>query len=136
MLSTIVNGEWKRQHDVDTTGGPLVLTLHDSTKKDNPKWCQNPQYHLKVDDLESLEELHLKLVLRRKDKVNQGGGGTILHGTPGHGRSTNANSTPSAAGEVKEPPAIGLVICKAEENEDPIKVLIICSHHIAVRQRQ
>lgn len=121
VITTVTSGEWKRVHDTDTTGGPLMLISHENVRKDNPKWCQNPQYHLKVNDLESLEELHLKIVLRRKDKITQPAGGTIMHGAPGHSRSTNANQAPAASGEPKEAPNIGMVICKAETNEDPTK---------------
>jgi hypothetical protein len=124
ICSALVSGEWKRTPEVDTTGGPLVLSLHDNVKKDNPKWCQNPQFHLKVNDLVSLDELHIKIIVRRKDKVSAApGGGTILHGAPGHsGRTTNAHSGGGAAGgDAKEPPGLGLVICQAETNEDPTK---------------
>lgn len=123
LVTTIVSGEWKRQHDVDTTGGPLVLNLGDGTKKDNPKWCQNPQFHLKVNDLETLDDLHIKIVLRRKDKITHAPNATMMHGTPGHSRATNAASAQIAA-ETKEPPQLGLVICKAETNEDPTKKVV------------
>ncbi len=63
-------GEWRKVGDLDTTGGPL-RTLHaaDGTHRENPKWCQNPQFHLAVVDPFSKDEIYLKVVLRRTDNT-------------------------------------------------------------------
>lgn len=120
LLSQIVTGEWRKHGDTDTTGGSLVIGGIDGEKKrDNPKWCQNPQYHIKVDDLESLDDLHIKIILRRKDKpVNEHH--TSMIG--GHSRQSHAGTT-GVSGEVIIP-GIGMVVCKATTNEDPTKKII------------
>ena len=119
LLSQIVTGEWRKYGELDTTGGGLTIGGSEGEKKrDNPKWCQNPQYHIKVDNLESLEDLHIKLILRRKDKpVNE-------HQTMigGHNRQSHVGAS-GAGGEVIIP-GIGMVVCKATTNEDPTKKII------------
>lgn len=76
-------GEWRKTVDMDTTGGPVhIIQTQPSDdkvavelnkeillkKKENTKWCQNPQYHLEVTNPYSKEELYIKVVLKRTDK--------------------------------------------------------------------
>jgi hypothetical protein len=96
-----------------------VVTQHDGSVRDNPKWCQNPQYHIKVNDLETLDDLHLKIILRRKDKIQTAPAHSTTIHVPSHGSRTTNASTPHV--ETKEAPNIGFVVCKAETNEDPTK---------------
>jgi hypothetical protein len=90
------SGEWRRIGDLDTTGGPPLVTQDKSGPAgafvdptappssagagnvtvlvDNSKWCQNPQYHLEVINPYAKEDIHLKIVVRRTDKsVEQSG---------------------------------------------------------------
>lgn len=79
------SGEWAKTAALDTTGGPprvLSGSGEDfapgsssstaSAKKllvDNSKWCQNSQFHLRLDSLPSdQEDVFLKIVLRRTDR--------------------------------------------------------------------
>lgn len=62
----VISGEWRRSSDIDSTGGPLYLPP--GSKKENSKWCQNPQILLKMSDQISREEIHMKIVVRRTDK--------------------------------------------------------------------
>eukprot|EP01034_Spumella_vulgaris_P022861 gene22861-29038_t len=105
-----VSGEWRKVGDLDTTGGALRL-LHaaDNTHRENPKWCQNPQFHLSVVDQFSKDEVYLKVVLRRTDNKTTRGAGGLKQGGP------NSN----AADQKKLDATVGLVICKAEQLEEP-----------------
>ena len=56
---------------MDTTGGPLKLLQGDGTYKSNPKWCQNPQYHIEIVDPFGKEEVYLKIVVKRTDSQTE-----------------------------------------------------------------
>lgn len=43
-----LHGSWDRTSDRDTAGGPLRLVDENKGIKNNPKWCQNPQYLLNI----------------------------------------------------------------------------------------
>lgn len=118
-------GEWTKTATIDTTGGPprsvnsaddVKLTtqvvptatggvqLHKS--HENPKWCQNPQYHLSIPAESHLpsgksttEDLYLKIVVRRNDKVSAG-----RHQNP--------------ASDSHKEPTVGFVVCKPEIQEE------------------
>ncbi len=99
---SIHSGEWKRIGDLDTTGGPPTIQQPDGTYKDNPKWCQNPQYHIQIADPYGKDEIYLKIVLRKVDN-----------------KHTKSNQkTVSSSEEKKANASLGLVICKAEVLED------------------
>lgn len=101
----VMSGEWRRVGDIDSTGGALKITGSDGTVKDNPKWCQNPQFHLELADPYGKEEVFLKVVVRRTDTRNAG---RVL------------NPKGQGAHEQKKLDAtVGVVITKAELLEDP-----------------
>lgn len=92
-LTTLVfSGQW----DKETSGGPLVQR-EDNILKANPKWCQNPQFHLEAVDPYGKDEIFLKVVMRRTDKGAQGA----------HKTGTDKVDT-----------TCGIVICKADCLED------------------
>ena len=62
MVESFTN-EWKRHHDSDTTGGPLRQIGSDGHTKENPKWCQNPQYHVQVSELRRIRLLLQVLIV-------------------------------------------------------------------------
>jgi hypothetical protein len=106
--SIVHAGEWKRIGDLDTTGGPPTILATDGTQKDNPKWCQNPQYHLQIVDQYGKEEVYLKIVLRK------------IEGKHG---SARVNQKSSSTDDKKASATVGLVICKAEVlDEGNIKI--------------
>jgi hypothetical protein len=43
-----LQGMWDRAGGGDTAGGPLRVVTENKGIKTNPKWCQNPQYWLKI----------------------------------------------------------------------------------------
>ncbi|CAM9968754.1 unnamed protein product, partial [Sphacelaria rigidula] len=43
-----LHGSWDRTSERDTAGGPLRLVDENKGVKNNPKWCQNPQYLLNI----------------------------------------------------------------------------------------
>jgi hypothetical protein len=43
-----LRGDWRRVGDLDSTGGPLKISHSDGTPRENPKWCQNPQFHVEI----------------------------------------------------------------------------------------
>ena len=47
------------------------MTLSDDTKRFNPKWSQNPQYHLEVVDPFGKDEIYLKIVVKRTDLLTE-----------------------------------------------------------------
>lgn len=104
-------GEWRRVGDLDTTGGPLTVASADGTHKENPKWCQNPQYHLQMADPFGREEVYLKIVLRR----------TEHHKSNNRSHAQKSNFQQSLE-DKKQNAAVGLVICKADVlDENPSK---------------
>jgi hypothetical protein len=92
---TVLESSWKRTTNQDTAGGPP--TLVDVTAKTgfraNSKWSQNPQFHVNLIDKFSRKDVHLKLVLRRKDK-------------------------PAKTAKGSAPETISFVVCKADCLED------------------
>eukprot|EP01041_Mallomonas_annulata_P009253 gene9253-19209_t len=97
-----VVGEWRRSSDNDTTGGPPFLPV--DSKKENPKWCQNPQYQLELTDPFVDEQIHMKIVLRRTDK-------------------NTAPKKETAPGLAEKAEAhVGIVLCKAAYLEDSLPV--------------
>lgn len=107
MVCTTVVGEWTKNSHTDSTGGPPKLTIPSEEKSavkkttvvENSKWCQNPQFHLRVEDDIDVDEVYVKIVARRIDKVS-------------NSRQTNAG------GDVHKDSAIGLVVCKPEIQEE------------------
>ena len=104
-----LSGEWRRIGDIDSTGGPLTLTHSDGSLKENPKWCQNPQFHVELADPYGKDEVYLKVVVRRTDHRNQGGRSSGPPKTGAH----------AAAEQKKLDATVGVVITKAELLEDP-----------------
>lgn len=106
----VLPGEWRRVGDMDSTGGALRIQHSDGAWRDNPKWCQNPQYHLEIADPFGKEEVYLKVVLKRTDhraaghKSHRGGGG----GGGGHDAHSQHD-------QKKLDAHVGLVICKADQ---------------------
>jgi hypothetical protein len=117
-----MHGEWKKHGDVDTTGGPLRVLVSESgsKKRENPKWCQNSQYHLKLNNIDSLDDLYVKIVLRRRDKVLNANAGV----SGGQQRVSNAAAATGVLNSKGEVPNLGLVVCQATTNEDPTKKAI------------
>ena len=101
----VLPGEWRRVGDMDSTGGALKITGSDGVVRDNPKWSQNPQYHIEVADPFGKDELYLKVVLRRTDHRN-----AAAHGKGGHRNTT----THDAHDQKKMDALVGLTICKAD----------------------
>ena len=108
MMCTTVTGEWSKSSHIDSTGGPprIAVLSEDkgSTKKatmvENPKWCQNPQFHLRVEEGRGsdVEEVYIKVVVRRTDKASTN-------------RQTNV-------GDGHKDAMVGLVSCKPEIQEE------------------
>jgi hypothetical protein len=105
----VLPGEWRRVGDLDSTGGALKIQHSDGVFRENPKWCQNPQYHVEVADPFGKEELYLKIVLKRTD-----------HRASHKGHRGNAAHDHSHAlhDQKKLDAHIGMVICKADQLED------------------
>jgi hypothetical protein len=98
---TSLHSDWHRSHDMDTTGGPLKVS-HDNVHKENSKWCQNPQFHLELQDLFSKDDLKLKIVVRRTDKVQASN--TVHRGIG----NTGVN------GDKLHESFIGMVVCRSD----------------------
>ena len=98
-------GEWTKSSLTDTTGGPPRVLVggedavsaapsHRRHMVDNGKWCQNSQFHLRLDDKNGdQEDVYLKVVLRRTDRATR--------------QSTTANNH---SGDCH----VGFVVCKPE----------------------
>jgi hypothetical protein len=134
----VQSGEWRRVGDLDTTGGPLKIEGSDGVLRENPKWCQNPQYHVEIADPFGKEEVFLKIVLKRSEhkshsshKHGGGAGGSAgagagagaghsSHGGAGH-RSGGGHDHGGGGGGgggghdgKRVESHLGLVICKAD----------------------
>ena len=130
VYTTVLSGDWRVSGDLDTRGGPpftiapttaptatvapdtaAVVTAAATaataatggTLTENPKWCQNPQYHLEIANAYGKEDIHLKIVLRRTDK-------SLVAVDKSHRGST--------LGPDKNEVCVGLVVCKADSLED------------------
>lgn len=101
----VLPGEWRRVGDMDSTGGPLKVQHSDGAFRDNPKWCQNPQYHVEIADPFGKEEMYLKVVLKRTDHRQQHKGGH----RGGHSHDHDHKKLESH---------VGLVICKADQLQE------------------
>lgn len=101
----VEKGEWRRVGEIDTTGGPPTQSQADGVAKDNPKWCQNPQYHLQITDPFGKDDIFLKIVLRRTENNSRKG-------------KAASGSAAQAVEQKKSEATLGLVICKASILED------------------
>ena len=105
IQTTILSGDWRLSGDLDSRGGPLQITSTDPAAPgvtENSKWCQNPQFHLVIENPYAKDDIHLKIVLRRTDKP-------LLAQDKSH--------RGSLAGDKNEV-CVGLVVCKADSLED------------------
>mmetsp|Transcript_16174 Transcript_16174/g.21413 ORF Transcript_16174/g.21413 Transcript_16174/m.21413 type:complete len:978 (+) Transcript_16174:224-3157(+) len=95
-------GSWERAGDKDTAGGPLRIFHEGSGGKDNPRWCQNPQYWLTL--LPGTESsVDVKIVLRRTEGHMKFG-----HGHKGSKAHRNEHRSNPVDAKVK----VGIVVCK------------------------
>lgn len=111
---TSLAGEWKRVGDLDTTGGPPHLVQADGSKKDNPKFCQNPQYHLQITNPYGKDEVYLKVVLRKQEQRQS------ASSSKHHSSSSKHNASNAATDEKRANATLGLVICKADVLEENV----------------
>jgi hypothetical protein len=125
LSCSILEGSWTKHGDLDSTGGAVKVRSDETAPasgggaaaaqaqalRENGKWCQNPQFHLEVQDPYGRDEIHLKIVVRRTDK-----GAHQQHGHRAGGAGGGAGAGPGEpkAAEVM----LGMVICKAEMLED------------------
>ncbi|KAG5190210.1 hypothetical protein JKP88DRAFT_175932 [Tribonema minus] len=92
-----LRGTWDRTSERDTAGGPLRLPEEAPSGsggggggggkegrgvRNNPKWCQNPQFWLRIPDGAAYDSVDVKLVLRRVADGPGGGGGGARGGKP------------------------------------------------------
>lgn len=107
-ICQVLNGEWTKGSTTDSTGGPISLPVEGTKKtQHNSKWCQNPQYFLRVTEPFGHSDLYIKIVLRRTDRAN-------THKTP---------QSQGLIGERAEP-MVGFTICKPnieDEAKKPVK---------------
>ena len=127
---TSLTGEWAKTPTIDSAGGPPRLlnsseelkattpAIPSSTgnipqipshkSNENPKWCQNPQYHLAITDPTFMQGIHddiyLKIILKRNDKIS--------------GQRHQQNQNTSNPSDSHKEPTVGLVICKPEIQEE------------------
>jgi hypothetical protein len=108
-------------------------TAHQIEMKENAKWSQNPQFLLRLNDLFSKEELHIKIVVKRiekkeKEKDREGtvanssssgiGGGKLGAG-PAGSSNTAAFAAPAAPiSSDKVEANVSFVVCKPNIQEE------------------
>lgn len=119
LFSVAKSGDWRRTQEVDTTGGPWQL-MQDvaipmrkdaaaesadgaaaapktrQVMKENTKWCQNPQFHIELENPYSKDDIYMKVILRR------------------------AEASKSRGADAKSDATVGAVICKASFLEDAV----------------
>ncbi len=125
--SLYLPGSWDKISERDTSGGPLrIIDEKAKSFKENPKWCQNPQYLLTTtrpltayDDEEDAMPKHIdiKIVVRRTDSGKNKGssGGKRTSRDDGHRKG-------SAMSAEKSLPTIGMVVCKAPMSDKDMKL--------------
>jgi hypothetical protein len=132
---TTLTGEWTKSTTTDSTGGPpRLLNSSDDLKAtnsnpvpmmsttkgtENPKWCQNPQYHLSIPpppphhnnatSTLTQEEIYLKIIVRRNDKISAG--------RYQQNQNNLSNNNSDSHGGQREP-TVGFVVCKPEIQEE------------------
>lgn len=116
LLVTGAHGDWHRSHDTDSTGGPLRFHV-DGKLRENSKWCQNPQYHVELQDLFSKEEVKMKIVVRRTDK---GAHGMHHRVVPNAAHISGAATDPAARDANKNDVMVGVTVCRATCLEDSV----------------
>lgn len=121
MASQRTHGAWTKAGDIDTTGGPLNIRRDDVIKA-NPKWCQNPQYHLETVNSYSKEDLYLKIQLHRSDP-NRDNTTLKKNSSIGAFKASKASSNDS-----KSEGTVGLVVCRADCLEE-LKIEAIRQKH-------
>jgi hypothetical protein len=106
-------GSWDKISDRDTAGG-MLIQYDESSKayKQNIKWCQNPQFLLKLPQ-EALgknapRSVDIKLVLRRTDR----GASNIKAGSK-KSELGGARKSSSNAGHAEKKPKLGIAVCRA-----------------------
>lgn len=123
VFTQCLNSEWTRAGDMDTTGGPLLITSSGSasgvgqeksstgaTRKENSKWCQNPQFYVELLNSVAVDDVHMKVVVRRTDKGAQGTHKSMTTGGNAGGGGDSSSKSSDAT--------VGLVICKADVEEE------------------
>ncbi len=115
IMRIVEKGEWRRAGEVDSTGGPpTLIDAADGSVKSNPKWCQNPQYHLQIADPYAQEEIFLKIVLRRVDITSR----KFKQQRPPQSSQHASGLGIQAVAAKKSDATIGLVVCKAAVLDD------------------
>ncbi|CAM9181791.1 unnamed protein product [Heterosigma akashiwo] len=113
-------GAWERTSNRDTAGGPLRVFDDKAGGRDNPRWCQNPQYWITLPP-GAEASVDIKLVLRR----TEGAGRRVPPaGGQGEGRA-GAGGRGDGGGKDDQQAKIGLVVYRC-------RVL----HEGAARQRR
>lgn len=80
---------------------------------ENPKWGQNPQFHVDLVNPYASEDIFLKVIVRRTDK---GAGGGAKPSDAAAGGAPGAAAGPSNAS--KNEMTVGVVVCQAELLDD------------------
>lgn len=116
LYVTSIRGDWHRSHDVDSTGGPRFLK-HDSKNLENPKWCQNPQFHLTLEDVKAKTLVTLKIVIKRVDKHSTS---SNMHSSSMMNTSIGSMNQSTRKAHALENVTIGLTICRPSSHEETI----------------
>ena len=91
--SVYLPGVWERQPERETAGGPLRLMGKGAGLRDNPKWCQNPQFHLSLPEELGSNSVDVKLVLRRTDNAADASDKSAASGAVGASGDEPANAS-------------------------------------------
>ncbi|CAM9418138.1 unnamed protein product [Chrysoparadoxa australica] len=104
--STYLHRAWERSHHADTAGGPLQIVDENKGVKGNSKWCQNPQFWLKIPERTSYEMVDVKLVLKK----DSDGGEPYWTGS-------SKSSTKKRRSSITHNALMGMTVSKAEPAE-------------------
>ncbi|GMI02847.1 hypothetical protein TrLO_g14068 [Triparma laevis f. longispina] len=121
--SLYLPGSWDKINDCDTSGGPLRSFDEKNKKgKDNPRWCQNPQFVLTTakprsahddEDEDAPKSVDIKIVVRRTDSGKKASKSRT---------SRDDRKGSSMTGVEKKQPFVGVNVCRAPMSEKDIKV--------------
>jgi len=134
--SQYVPGAWQADLEHDTAGGPPLLSgPKHGVLKVAPKWCHNPQYHLKLVDGDPGRDpdapepanagtVDIKLVLRRTDAAPQAAEprkkGLPRKSSAGNIDAAGSSRALGGGGDDAAVTTVGLVVCKAPAPEEEL----------------
>ena len=113
--SVTLPGAWQRVTERDSAGGPLLVPGSGGKScASNPKWCENPQFVLRMPKQVPTSSSVDVVVILRRTNMDDGKSSSKSRRTSSASSSGGSSSSSSSSSSLK----IGLVACKIPAPED------------------